>query len=217
MPVRERQRDRGVRRARTALIQLGSELREARRSLGLRQIDVARAAGVSASWVSRIERGVAPNVGFRMLAVVLAVVGLDLSARAFPGGAPLRDAGQRNVLGRFKALLPTDAPWRTEVPVPIPGDQRAWDAQTRLWGLRVGVEAETAPTDFQALERRMMLKARDSGIERVILVLADSKRNRALLRSEGDRLRASFPLQGRAALEALRSSVDPGCNLLVQV
>jgi transcriptional regulator with XRE-family HTH domain len=196
---------------------LGREVREARRALGLRQVDVARAAGVSASWISRIERGLAPDVSLILLGVVLAVVGLDLSVRAFPGGAPLRDAGQRGVLGRFKALLPTDAPWRTEVPMPIPGDQRAWDAMAGLWGLRVGVEAETAPADFQALERRIMLKARDSGIDRVILVLADSKRNRALLRDEGESLRASFPLQGRAALAAIRSGVDPGCNLLVLV
>jgi hypothetical protein len=62
-----------------------------------------------------------------------------------------------------------------------------------------------------------MLKARDSGIERVVLVLADSKRNRALLHSEGDRLRASFPLQGRAARAAITSGVDPGCNVLILV
>ena len=99
--------------------------------------------------------------------------------------------------------------------MPIPGDPRAWDALTGLWGLRVGVEAETAPTDFQALERRIMLKAPDSGIERVVLVLADSKRDRALLRSEGASLRANFPLQGRAALAAIRSRVDPRCNLIV--
>ena len=88
MGVRERPRDRGVRLARAALIQLGREIREARRGLGLRQIDVARVTGVSGSWISRIERGVAPEVGVRLLAVVLAVVGLDLSVRAFAGGAP---------------------------------------------------------------------------------------------------------------------------------
>ena len=168
MAVRERHRDRGVRRARAALIELGRELREARRALGLRQIDVARAAGVSPSWISRIERGVASEVGLRLLSVILAIVGLDLAVRAFPGASPLRDQGHRDVLSRFRALLPVGAPWRSEVPLPIPGDQRAWDAMTELWGRRVGVEAETGPTDLQALERRTMLKARDGDIDRVI-------------------------------------------------
>ena len=127
----------------------------------MRQIDVARAAGVSASWISRIERGLAPDVSLLLLGVVLAVVGLDLSVRAFPDGVPLRDAGHRSLLSRFRALLPAGTPWRLEVPLPIPGDQRAWDALTGLWGLRVGIEAETGPTDLQALERRIMLKARD--------------------------------------------------------
>jgi transcriptional regulator with XRE-family HTH domain len=133
MADRERRRDRGVRRARADLARLGAELRDARRALGLRQSDVAKAAGISASWVSRIEVGSAPEVGFRLLSVVLAVVGLDLSARAYPGGSPLRDEGHRQLLGRFRALLPAGAGWRTEVPLPLQGDQRAWDAQTDLW------------------------------------------------------------------------------------
>ena len=49
-----------------------------------------------------------------------------------------------------RALLPADSAWKTEVPLPIPGDQRAWDATTELWRLRVGIEAETGPSDLQA-------------------------------------------------------------------
>jgi transcriptional regulator with XRE-family HTH domain len=196
---------------------LGRELREARRSLGLRQVDVATAAGVSASWISRLERGLASDTRLLTLAVVLAVVGLDLGLRAYAVGYPLRDDGHRRLLARFRALLPPNAPWRTEVPLPIVGDLRAWDAMTRLWRCVVGVEAETRPTDLQALERRILLKARDGGVDRVILVLADSRANRELMRTAGESLRASFPLQGQAALDAIRSGIDPGCNLLVLV
>jgi transcriptional regulator with XRE-family HTH domain len=190
-------------------------LREARRSVGLRQVDVARVAGVSPSWVSQIERGVASDISFRLLAVLLAIVGLDLSVRAYPGGSPLRDEGHRRLLGRVRALLPEGAAWRTEVPLPQPGDQRAWDAMTRVWGLPVGIEAELRPTDLQALERRLALKKRDGGIDRLILVLADTRANRALLRLIGDSVRDSYPIQGRAARVALRSIGDAGGDLLL--
>jgi transcriptional regulator with XRE-family HTH domain len=215
--TRERQRDRGNRRARTTLGALGRELRDARRALGLSQTSVAHAAGISRSWLSRIERQEAEDVSLRLLTVLGAIIGLDLSARFFPGGAPVRDAGHHRYRERFRARLPASAPWATEVPLPEPGDQRAWDALTRLWGVSVGIEVETQPTDLQAMERRVMLKARDGGVDRVVLVLANTRRNRLLWRHVGESLRGSFPLQGDAALAALRSAKDPGCNLLVLV
>ena len=36
---------------------MGRELRAARRGLGLRQVDVAGAAGVTRSWASKVELG----------------------------------------------------------------------------------------------------------------------------------------------------------------
>jgi len=122
--TKERHRDRGTRRARVSLAELGRELREARRGAGLREADVARIAGMSSSWVSQVERGTAADVSFRLLGVLLAIVGLGLSARAYPGGSPLRDAGHHDLLGRFRGLLPPVAPWRTAVPLPGLGDQR---------------------------------------------------------------------------------------------
>jgi transcriptional regulator with XRE-family HTH domain len=162
---------------------------------------VARLAGVSSSWVSQVERGTAANVSFGLLGVLLAIVGLDLSVRVYPGGSPLRDEGHRRLRGRFRALLPEGAPWRTEVPLPQPGDQWAWDAVT----------------DLQALQRRIALKKRDGHVDRVVLVLADTRHNRSLLRLLGDSLRDPFPIQGRAARLALRSALDPGADLLVLV
>jgi hypothetical protein len=167
--------------------------------------------------VSKIERCEADEVGYRLLCVLFAAVGMDLSSRVFPGGAPLRDEAHRQLLARFRARLPADATWRTEVPLPGPSDQRAWDAETRLWSRRVGVEAEVRPTDLQAMERRVMLKVRDGNVDRIVLVMADTRRNRDLLRRVSGGLRGSFPLQGRQALAALHASTDPGCNLLVVV
>src|SRR5262245_51468442 len=111
----------------------------------------------------------------------------------------MRDEGHRELLARVRALLPAAAPWRIEVPLPIPGDQRAWDAMTRLWEMDVAIEAEMKVTDQQALERRLWRKARDGRIERVILAVADTRTNRALVRDLADTLRASFPIQGRQA------------------
>jgi transcriptional regulator with XRE-family HTH domain len=215
--TRERRRDRGRRRARTTLGQLGRELRDARRGLGQRQRDLAIGAGVSASWVSRIERGEVDEVGYRLLCVLFTLVGLDLSSRVFPGGTPLRDEAHRQLLARFRERLPAGTPWRTEVPLSRPPDQRAWDAVVQLWGRRVGVEAEVQLTDLQALERRLQLKARDGEVDRLILLVGDTRRNRDLLREVASGLRGSFPLQGRAALAALRDLSDPGCDLLVLV
>ena len=217
MPTKERHRDRASLRAGANLAEIGRDIRLARRSLGLRQADVARASGVSRSWISRIELGQAPEVGFRLLSKVAAVVGLDLSLKAYPGSRPLRDGGHRDVLGRVRALLPSDAPWGTEMPLPILGDQRAWDAVTRLWGLVVGIEAEMRLVDGQALERRLLRKLRDGKVDRLVLAVADTRANREALRELGPALRTSFPLQGSAARAALRSGRDPGCNLLIVV
>ena len=90
-----------------------------------------------------VELGRADDVTVTTLSVLSAVVGLDLGLRAYAGGSPLRDQGHRKLLDRFRALSPRTAAWRIEVPLPIPGDQRAWDAMTDLWSLRVGIEAET--------------------------------------------------------------------------
>lgn len=86
---------------------------------------------------------------------------------------------------------------------------------SRLWGLRVGIEAEMRPSDLQALERRLALKRRDGGVERMLHALADTRHNRALLRLAGDDVRVTSPLQGRPAVAALRAARDPGCDLFV--
>ena len=99
--------------------------------------------------------------------------------------------------------------------MPTPGDQRAWDATASLWGLRVGIEAELRPTDLQSLERRLALKKRDGAVARLILVLTDSRHDRALLRVTGESLRVPFPVQGRAARLALHSREDPGGDVLI--
>ncbi len=178
---------------------------------------VGRAVGMSGPQVCRIERGCSPEVSIAALCRLLAVVGLELSARAYPAGEPTRDRAHLALLGRFRACLHGSLRWRMEAPFPIPGDLRAWDGHVGGVGWRVGVEAETRPVDLQALQRRLALKLRDGGVDALILLLSDTRHNRGLLRAHADDLVERFPVPGRRALELLAAGVPPGGNAIVML
>ena len=82
-------------------------------------------------------------------------------------------------------------------------------------GWTIGVEAETRPRDVQALKRRLALTQRDGGVDGLLLVLLDSRHNRALLRADADALAEQFPVPGRRALELLGAGIVPGGNAIV--
>lgn len=138
--------------------------------------------------------------------------GLDLALRAYPAGDPIRDRAQLALLERFRSRLHRNLRWRTEVPLPIGGDARAWDAEIRgdepaPW--RTRVEAETNIADGQALERRLTLKQRDDPYGHVVLLISDTRANRAAVHVLRDGLREQLPLGTRAILAALRVGCDP--------
>lgn len=209
MATHERAADRGTRSGKRAIAALGEEIRRARVSAGLSQKAVGRAAGLSYSTIGRIERGIAPRISVVALARVAAVVGLAVSLRAYPSGSPLRDAGHLRLLDRLRREIAPSYHWRTEVPLPNPGDLRAWDAVAR-GPVTIAFEVETPVRDWQELERRIASKRRDGMVDRVILVLLDSRSNRAFLRDQAHAVRASFPIAGRRALRALNAGQDPG-------
>ena len=211
----ERPVDRGDRRGREILVELGRAIRGARLARGLSQQDLGRATGIAQSQVSLIERGLRSRVPLLTTSRLLAAVRLELSAKAYPGGQPLRDAAHLALMERLRSRISPRLSWRTEVPLPIPGDQRAWDACLGTRPPVIGVEAETRPRDVQELERRLALKKRDGGVDRVILLLADSRWNRTLLRAHRQRLLASFPIPGNVALEALAAGRDPGGDAVI--
>ncbi len=217
MTATERRLDRGRRLAARSLLAIGEEFRDGRLQAGLTQRRLGAVVGLSPSEISRIERGESPNVAFATLAVIAAALGLDLPLRAYPNGDPVRDAGQLALLGRFRAVLPSGIRHRTEVPLPIPGDRRAWDEVIDGAGWSMPVEAESRLRDVQALNRRMALKCRDAGVERVLLVVADTRHNRSVLRLHAADLAAAFPVAGRAALAALRVGRQPEGSAIVLV
>lgn len=215
MPRRPNAVERGHARGLDLTAQLRRELRTARIDRGLSQDRVAAAIGVDRSWISRIERGDLRDVGIVAMAEMLAAVGLELSMRAYPSGSPLRDRAHAALLDRLRLRLHRSLGWSTEVPLPIPGDLRAWDALIRGQAWRCGVEAETRPTDLQALERRLGLKQRDGGVDFLILLLLDSRHNRGLVREHADGLHERYPVAGTRALELLSAGVSPGGNAII--
>lgn len=176
---------------------------------------MGRTSRTSRSKVSRVERERATRLSVADAAAMLAAVGLDLVVRAVPGGDPVRDAGHAALLQRFRTRLHATLRWATEVPLPMPGDRRAWDALVAATGWRLGVEAELRPNDLQALERRLSLKQRDGRVDHVLLLLPDTRDNRRFVRANEAALRERFPVAGRRAMELLAAGVEPPGDSLV--
>jgi hypothetical protein len=119
------------------------------------------------------------------------------------------------LISAFSVRLGPGIRVRTEVPIGDARDQRAWDQTVSDAVDTVAVEHETRLTDAQALARRVTLKSRDSGIERVLLVLADTKANRTAVAGAREILRPLFPLDAADVLAALSGGRLPRAGGIV--
>jgi transcriptional regulator with XRE-family HTH domain len=216
MTARERALHKARRKSVQQLATLASELRDARITAGRTQADVARAAAISTSELSRIELGRTAALQFETVAAVGAVLGLDVVLRAYPGDHVLADEPQVRLLRAFRERLGPDWTWRFETKV-APGDQRTWDASGshRRGGVAIVVDAETRVRDFQAVMRRVGAKREAPGSSRTILLIADTRTNRAAIAAARDELAAEFPMNMRATLRALRAGREPGADGLI--
>jgi transcriptional regulator with XRE-family HTH domain len=211
VPATERNYDRGSRRARSIAIELGNELRRARLEHGLSQDSVARVARTSRAQVSRIERSTVAELSILQASRLLAVVGLELGAHAYPAGQPIRDGAHLALIERLRRSVHPDVAWHFEVPIGLPGDQRAWDAVLSIGTARVAVEVETRLRDIQAVQRRISLKRRDDrDVSAVVLLLSNTRNNRNAVRAYGDSLKADFPVDARRMLGELAAGRHPG-------
>jgi HTH-type transcriptional regulator/antitoxin HipB len=61
------------------LVELGQAVSDKRRTLGLRQSEVAMRSGLTRESLSRLERGQLSEFGSRKLLAILAVLGLEMS------------------------------------------------------------------------------------------------------------------------------------------
>lgn len=221
MPTTERAVDRARRIARGDRLRCGTEIREARISAGLSLATTGRAIGLSASQVSRIERGLAPTASVEQLALLGSTVGLDVRVRTYPGPDPLRDVAQQRVLDRLVRRLPDGCRIRREVTLGIDRDLRAWDARIDGLVLATGattsleVEVETRISDGQAFLRRLARKMRDGAVDGVLVVVADTPTNRAAVAAMRLVDASTFRVSGRAALASLAAGQHPGGSSIV--
>jgi transcriptional regulator with XRE-family HTH domain len=209
--------DRAERIGQATLRRVGDEIRAARLGRGLSLASVAGAVRISEGEASRIERGMSEKVPYIVLARLSGAVGLDLVARTYSGATGIRDAPSISLLADFARLLHPSLRWDTEVPLPIAGDQRAWDGMVRGDGWRFGAEAETSPRDGQSLVRRIQLKLRDGSVDGVVLLLRDTRTTRLFLTEAESELRPLFPMTTRTTLGALRRGAAPPGNGVVIV
>jgi hypothetical protein len=190
-----------------------ADISRAQRAAGISDEVIARACDTSRWTVARIIGGTQPASAIA-LAAIGGAVGLDVRLRAYPAGDPIRDAGQQRLLDRFRRRLHVGINITTEAPLGIEGDLRAWDAMLRTRAWRRPVEAETVIDDVQAQERRLRLKMRDGGMDGVILVISDTRRNRAAIAAAPSAF-IDFDRNARRVLAELRAGRDPGGSALL--
>jgi transcriptional regulator with XRE-family HTH domain len=203
--TKETRAERGRRRGSGVSARLVADLVIARNEAGLSQRTVARLLGWSQSQVSRLERLVErDDVSFTDIASYAAIVGRERGASLYPAGEPIRDKGHQVLVGRFRAMV--SSAWRVaaEVPLPAPGDRRAWDLLLGIPGQFVGVEAETRLRDIQAFVRRIRERELEGGPGAILIVLAESNVNRRLLAQLLEALGPRYTTSPRALLRALR-------------
>jgi transcriptional regulator with XRE-family HTH domain len=193
---------------------LANELERARKTAGLSLREVGRRLGVRHELVARVERGDPSMMRIDLLAEVAEVVGLQLAASLHPNGDPVRDTAHLQLLARFRRRMNPRLRWRVEVPIPIAGDPRSADALIEGGFGTALVEAETHLGDIQAIERKTAAKARDLGVERLILLVSDTRHNRSVTRLHPE-LRERFPVDTRTCLGSLGRGSDPGGDCLV--
>jgi len=204
----------GQRRSRQLSQRIVEELVNARIAAGLSQRELARRVGVSPMRIARAEAGYPSALTIDLIARLAAVLGMQLAASLYPDGDPVRDRAQLALIGRFRPRLARALRWRDEVPIPIAGDRRSGDGliQAERWSALV--EAESRVGDLQLVERRAAAKQRDLGASRLILLIADTRHNREVLRLHPELLER-FPVGTRRCLAALGRGVDPGGDCLV--
>lgn len=215
MANRTRPQYEAARLARWIRADAGRELRIARRSAGMRQLDVARLVGTSTSQVCRIEHGQVRSLSLDALARQAAAVGLKPWFKLYPLGRRLLDAPQLDLLARFRARLHPSWTWETEVPMPIAGDLRSADCRITNPDSSALVEAYTRLSDWQSQSSAAALKKRDLGATRLIMLVAATHANRRATAEADGVTDGSFPLRTKATLEALASGRDPGADAIV--
>jgi transcriptional regulator with XRE-family HTH domain len=195
--------------------EIGEQLRAARVVAGTTQRQVGVALGISASEISRRERGVARAFTGEKLAIHAAAVGLKLWIKLFPLGGGVRDAAQARYVAAFVARVGRRWNVTLEAVIPLPGDPRAVDVLLVSGATRIAVEVITRLGDLQAQLRAAQIKARDIGADRLIVVVADTHANARNLRELRATLVPAFDLDARRVMAELGAGREPGRDAFI--
>lgn len=218
MAANDRLLYRARQRARRILADLASEFRRIRVESAISQQELGRRLGMSADKIWKVEHERLPSLSIVEACEIGALLGLDVSVRAYPNGARLRDAGQAPRLLRLLSNVGAPLGYRTDVPLPRRDDGqelRAWDAVIYGRDERTAVELESRLMDVQATTRRHNLKRRDDPVDHFLLVVADTKHNRRVLAEFADLLADLPRLRTANVLAALRAGRHPGTGLIL--
>jgi hypothetical protein len=147
-----------------------------------------------------------------MLARHAAAVGLRARIRLFPGDGAVRDSGQVALIRRFRERIGDAGRWAFEVPIPLPGDQRALDAVLTVARGRIGLEFYVRLADCQAQLRAAHLKQRDAELDRMVIVVKATHANRRALREAAPAIADTFPGSTRRLLAILAAGELPPAN-----
>ena len=205
-------------RAREQCLRLAPEVRLARATLAMTSQQVAARAGVSWSTVARVQLG-DPGTAIDTVAAVAEAVGLELVLRAYPGRQPsLRDSGQLALAEELVRQL--GSAWQPALEVPAGEHGQATDLV--LFGAQeiITCEIERMAVDLQAQYRcadrkRRLLSAAHRRPVRLVLLLEDTRRNRAAVEPHLPALQSLLPAATREVLAGLRGGRPVGRDGLV--
>ena len=192
----------------------------ARAALGLSQARTAVLAGVAWSTLRRVEAG-EPGIGLATLVAVADAVGLDLVLQAYQGRQPsLRDSGQLAIAERIEAEC--DAAWQPVLEEGVGEHGEAIDLV--LYGAReiIAMEIERMAADLQAQYRRAdqerrRLAAVHGRPVRLVVVVENTRRNRATLAQHQALVSSVLPAGSREVLRANRTGRPLGQDGLLWI
>ena len=195
-------------RARRQAESIGTEILAARATQGLSRLQASRSAGVSPDTMRRIELG-DPGVQLDTLCAVGSAVGIDVVVRGYPGRPlTLRDSGQLEMAQLLSSIAHSS--WRPELEVPAGVHGEA--ADLGFFGPHeiIDCEIDRLILDMQAQHRRNAAKrdyldGHHQRPVRLVMVVEDTARNRAVLAPHLGFIRDVLPAGSREILSAIRS------------
>lgn len=212
-------RSTAIRQAAAQMRRIADELRVARARLALSRADVARRAGLSRSTIVRIEDANS-GVSVANVAAALSAVGLDLVLKAYLSSGPaVRDARHALLIDHLRRIAAIHRHARIEVAAGDHGEA----ADLVLYGDReaLHLEVERRVVDIQAQlrsatrKREVLAEANPDRLVRLVLVVEDTKRNRAAMQLHLPLLISQLPRTSREILKALRTGAPLGADGLL--